>query len=165
MKSKFFLFTIILILVVSLVPLSGVSAQRTTSAPASSVSMSPAPAPAARETYSKTIKYRITKNCGGVACLSYTQKITWTYNNKWILTIDYSNKGIAYNPAWSYDGWSPLGTAGGAGKRAYYLWLAGMFSKDLGDGTWKEASLNITMQVLYDGTYWKYGWWYTYVLT
>jgi hypothetical protein len=158
MKSKFFLFTIILILVVSLVPLSGVSAQRTAPAPASSASMAPAPAPAARETYSKTIKYRITKNCAGAACFSYTQKITWTYDNNKIITIDSSTKGLVYNPAWSYYGSWLLGTAGGAGQKHYYLWTMGRFYKA---SVYKFARLNITMQILYDGTYWKGGWWYT----
>jgi hypothetical protein len=160
MKSNFFLFTIIFILVVSLVPLSGVSAQRTTSAPASSVSMSPAPAPAARETYSKTIKYKITKNCGGAACLSYTQKITWTYDYDTILAIDSSTKGLVYNPDWDYVGADELGTAGGAGQKAYYLWSRGGFYKA---SVSKFASLNIAMQILYDGTYWKWGWWYAYI--
>jgi hypothetical protein len=160
MKSNFFLFTIIFILVVSLVPLSGVSAQRTTSAPASSVSMSPAPAPAARETYSKTIKYRITTTCAGAACYSYTQKITWTYDNNIIMTINASTKGSTYNPAWSYQNSSPEGTAGGAGQKAYYLWTRGMFYKA---SVSKIALVNIAMQILYDGTYWKCGWRYTVI--
>jgi hypothetical protein len=161
MKSNFFLFTIIFILVVSLVPLSGVSAQRTTSAPASSVSMSPAPAPAARETYSKTIKYKITKNCGGAACLSFTQKFTWTYDYDVILTVNMSHKGLVYNPDWSYQGSSFGGTAGGAGQKAFYFWSRGWFYKA---SVSKSACLNNAMQILYDGTYWKWGWWYTEII-
>jgi hypothetical protein len=160
MKSKFCLFVIIFIVVVSLVPLSGVSAQRTTSAPASSVSMAPAPAPAARETYSKTIKYRITKNCAGAACFSYTQYITWTYDNNWILTVGSSTKGLVYNPDWVYVGPYTRGTAGGAYAKAYYLWTEGEFFKDV---TGKYARLNIAMQILYDGTYWKSGWRYAFI--
>jgi hypothetical protein len=98
------------------------------------------------------------------APFSYIRKITWTYDNNIIITIDSSTKGRIYNPAWSYEGSSPEGTAGGVGHRTYYLWMAGMFSKDLGDGMWKEASLNIAMQILYDGTYWKWGWWYTEII-
>jgi hypothetical protein len=157
MKSKFCLFAIILVLVVSLVPLSGVSAQRTTSAPASAASMAPAPAPAARETYSKTIKYRVTKKCGGAACLSYTQKITWTYDNNMIQTIVSSMKGVVYNTNWDFKGYVIKATGGGAGQRAYSLWTEGWFSKA---SVGKTAHFNIAMQILYDGTYWKWGWKY-----
>jgi hypothetical protein len=155
MKRKSFLFVVVLILVVSLVPLSGVSAQRT--APTSSASMSAAPAPAARATYAKEIKNKMTMYCGGTVCFRYVQKIYWQYDYSTVSYWAATMKGLLYQTGWYYDGYSVIGTAGGAGKTAYYRWTRGQFY----NSTYGYYWLHVAMQVFYNGNYWKDKWYST----
>jgi hypothetical protein len=157
MKSKFGLSAIIFVVVVSLAPLSGVSAQRTASAPASSASMAPAPAPAARATYAKEIKTQIVMYCWGLKCYKYVQKIYWQYDNSAFITVVGTRKGVVYQSRWAYYGSDPIATAGGIGKIYYFLWTEGTFYKA---STGKYAYLNIMQQVFADGTWWKYKFYY-----
>jgi hypothetical protein len=85
------------------------------------------------------------------------RNVGWTYDNNIIITIDSSTKELVYNTNWAYNGTFVHATGGGAGQKAYYLWTVGVFFKA---SVSKLAYLNIAMQILYDGTYWKYGWWW-----
>jgi hypothetical protein len=155
MKKKSFLIAIVIILVVSLVPLSGVSAQRT--APASSASMSAVSAPAARATYTKSIKTKLVFNCYGSKCLKYVQKITWQYDNTSVLTAVPSVKGVVFQSPWVYDGDSLVSKVD---ARPFYFfeWTKGGFHKPTGG---KYVALNIMQQVFPDGTWFAYKFYYT----
>lgn len=152
--KKFFLFVFVIILVISLVPLSGVNAQRTT--PAFSASMSAASAPAARATYTKTVKTKVAINDGATndALFKYVQKITWGYDYSTIKSVAHSTKGVLIDPFWLYLGSALVSTSGGKGKTYYSLQTKGEFlfspstvtvwinikQKVFADGTWKQSS-------------------------
>lgn len=157
MKRRVYLFAVTLILVVSLVPLSGVSAQRTAPAPASSASMSADPAPAARATYQKSIKAQKKMYCGGLICFMYKQKLTWQYDYSKIVYWAATMQGFIYQSGWYYYGYSLIGSAGGVGKTAYYRWTRGTFYSS----THGYYYLHVAMQVFYDGAYWKDKWYST----
>jgi hypothetical protein len=152
MKRRGFLFAVISILIVSLVPLGGVSAQRT--AASSSASRSLAPAPAARVLYSKTIKTKVTAYIYGYRQFKYVQKIYWAYNNKTIRYWEATMKGVVYNPDWSYLGFSIKASYGGVGYPSYYRWTRGHFREP----TLGNFYIHIEQEVYYDGTYWT-NWW------
>lgn len=144
--KKLFLFCIVFILIVSLVPLSGVSAQR--AAPAASANT----APAAQATYTKTIKTSLIVNCSGVKCLKYVQKITWEYDNSLIVSDDYEYKGVSYNSSWAYMHPRVVTMQGGPGLPYGFVWTEGTFLKGstgmyilthiaqffFADGTWSS---------------------------
>jgi hypothetical protein len=157
MKRKLFLYAVVLILVVSLVPLSGVNAQRAAPAPASSAAMSAAPAPAARATYAKEIKVQKVMYCGGAPCFKYVQKIYWQYDYSLVKYWAAQMKGKIFQSGWSYFGYSLIGSAGGVDKTAYYRWTRGTFYSS----TYGYYYLHCVMQVFYNGGYWKDKWYST----
>jgi hypothetical protein len=147
MNRKLFLFAVILILAVSLVPLSGVSAQR--AAPVSSAD----PAPAARATYYKQVKTQLIMYYGGSKAFKYVQKLYWGYNystvNYWSATM----KGVVFQPSKvSYYGYALQSSFGGVGYTYYYRWTHGVF---YWYPTSKYYYLDIEQEVYNNGTWWK----------
>lgn len=151
MKKRAFIFAIVLLLVVSLVPLSGVSAQRP--APASSASLSAAPAPAAAPTYYKTLKTKIVLTYSGLNCMKYVQKTYWGYDYATITLWIITRKGVTFMPADAiYEGSVTRQTFGGIGETYFYGWTTGLF-------WWVPHTMfylfDIQQEVYADGTWWK----------
>jgi hypothetical protein len=154
--KKIGLFAIILIMVVSLVPLGGVSAQR--AAPASSASMSAASAPAARLTYYKQIKTQLVMYTSSKA-FKYVQKIYWGYDYSTVRYWSYITKGVVWQTAnCNFLGSNVYSQSGGVGYTYFYLMTQGIF-------WWKPTEdyyyINIEQEVRKDGTWWKDKSWFT----
>jgi hypothetical protein len=156
MKRTGFLFAVILTLVVSLVPLSGVSAHRMTSV-SPSPALSLASAPAARVLYSKEIKSKKYLDFNGTVCMKYVQKIYWMYNYKYVRYWQATMKGRTYQPGWIYLGYKKIGSAGGVSYTYYYRWTHGIFYNPI----YGYYYIDIEQEVYKDGTYWKDWFWHT----
>lgn len=124
--KRLFLFAIVLTLVVSLVPLSGVNAQRV--APTSATSMTTAPA--ARAIQSKTVKTQMAVSHNGTRSFKYVQKISWEYNGKKIISYKATMKGLVYKPDQDvfYMGSVVWNRNGGVGSDHYYQVSVGYFA-------------------------------------
>lgn len=149
--KKVFVFASVLIMVIALMPLGGVSAQRP--APVSSASLSAAPAPAAAVTYYKQIKTQFKMYYGGAVAFKYVQKLYWGYDYNRITTWAATMKGKVFQPAYvSYSGYSLISTAGGVNYPYYYRWTYGTF-------WWNPTAtyyyLHIEQEVYDNGTWWK----------
>jgi hypothetical protein len=157
MKKRFFLFGIIVFLVVSLVPLSGVSAQRATSA--SSAAMSGVSAPSARTIYSKDIKTQLVYYCGGVKCFKLALKTNWTYDKSTILSHVTIANGVSFQSNWEYRGPAWISDVGGVGMTYSFHWVEGTFRK-ASSGGYVYVYLDIWQGFFADGTWDAYKFYY-----
>lgn len=150
--KKGFLFVVVLILIVSLVPLSGVSAQRPV--PASSADT----APAARATYYKQIKTQVKMYSGPTLAFKYVQKLYWGYDYSIIQSWAATMKGVCFMPAYcTYLGYKLKSSAGGPGYTYYYRWTRGKFYWSGGGAGY--YALHIEQEVYPNGTWWKHKGW------
>jgi hypothetical protein len=118
MKRKALLFGITLVLIVSLLPLAGVSARES----------SPASSEAAATVLKKTIKTKGMWYESNLLAAKYVQKITWWYNGSRVKALVVTNKGDTYTPPdWIYNGYAVWAESGGAGHKGYYRSTHGYF--------------------------------------
>jgi hypothetical protein len=147
MKRKALLFAITLILVVSLVPLAGVSAKQSPSASSTA---------AAATVQKKTIKTAGLLYCNSYPCFKYKQQIKWWYDGKRVTAYVATMKGVIYQYGWYYLGYYLWATSGGAGKRSYYRWTEGEFWSS----TYGYYYIDVEQKVKRNGASWGNWWWY-----
>jgi hypothetical protein len=151
MKRKALLFGVTLALIVSLLPLAGVSARES----------SPSSSEAAATVLKKTIKNKGSIYDSGYLTARYVQKIQWWYNGSRVKAYAATMKGtiLYWIGDWFYLGYALVSTSGGVGHKSYYRWTEGQFNSSC----WGfNFYVEIEQQVYADGTSWGNVWFYPF---